>query len=317
MIVDCHVHVQRYPEHIIKEVWTGWNPGAKKWPEEKFKAVLDQPIERYIEEMDGVVDKAIIVSARLGASMGIEVSNEYIAEVVKRYPDKFAGCACLNPSEEGAAEELERCVKDLGLVGLGELVPACQYFYPHDERCFPVWEKAQELGIPVIIHAGPTQPLISRLIFSDARYIDEVAVNFPKLKIVICHLGYYKYEDYIHLIQKNDNVFADISLLGYLSGLDRRSIRSFLPVVDFGYYYHFLHPLLFYFSQTFGPTDKLLFGSDYPAASPRRAIEILNGMNKMLREAHLPEIPEQSIHNILYENWKKVFSFWDTEGKAA
>jgi predicted TIM-barrel fold metal-dependent hydrolase len=66
--------------------------------------------------------------------------------------------------------------------------------------------------------------------------------------------------------------------------------------------------LLYYFSQPFGDPDKLLFGSDWSLGSPLRNIEVINGTNEMLRKLNLPEIPEQHLHNILHENWKKIFT---------
>ncbi len=138
--------------------------------------------------------------------------------------------------------------------------------------------------------------------------VDDVAIKFPELKIVICHLGYYKYEDAVFLMQKHENVFADISWLVSIAGVERSTLPRYLPVVPFPYY-HLLHPLLYYFSQTFGPTDKLLWGTDWSASPPKDAINILTNINEISRKYNLPEIPEASIHNILHENWKKVFKF--------
>ncbi len=307
MIVDVHMHVWRYPEHFHMDVYLQNEPPRRRtWSDEKWKAALDNPIENYFPEMgEGGVDKAIIMGST-EKSLGIEVPNDYTAELVRKYPDKFVGTAAICAIEEGAVEEVERCVKELGLIGLSEVSGSYEGYALDDERCFPVWEKAQELGIPIWFHAGFATPRIGRMKFMGAEHVDEVAINFPNLKIIICHMGYYRYEDYIMLMQKHENVFADISWLTNKAGLDRRAVSRYLPVVDYAYYYHWLHPLLYYFSQTWGATDKLLFGTDWPEVSPRRTIELLNNINETLRERHLPEIPAQSIHNILHENWKKV-----------
>lgn len=319
MIVDCHMHSWRYPDHFVRDVFMASQPPklAETWSDEQWKAAFDNPVENYLKEMEGVIDKAVIWGGDYSKSMGINIPNEYIADIVKRYPDKFVGGGNVNVLEEGAAKEVERCKKELGLIGIGELGPAYQFFYPHDEKCFPAWEKCQELDMPVCIHDGMSRPRPARLIFSDARYIDEVAVTFPRLKIIIAHLGFHRYEDYINLLYKHENVYADISMIGGIAGLDRRAVSRRFPVVDFGYYYNFLQPLTYYFTQTWGFVDKLLFGTDWTACSPQRLLEILRNLPQMARKLNMPEIPEQAIHNIIYENWKKVFPSLAMESEEA
>lgn len=316
MIVDCHVHFWRYPQHFNKEAMLANQPRRRRdWAEEKFQAMWDNPPEGYLAEMDGVVEKAIILGLKSWATFGVETPNDWLAEIVQRYPDKFAWCCCVVPTQEGAVEEVERCVKEKGAVGIGELGPAYGAYYANDERCFPVYKKAMELGVPVVIHASPSQPARLRMAYGDIYAVDDIAIRFPELKIVIAHMGYYKYEDALHLVQKHENVFADISWLAGIAGLDRRAIPRYLPVVNFPYY-HWLHPLLYYFSQTWGPTDKLLYGTDWAAVSPKEGVAILMGVNETLRKYNLPEIPEKSLHNILEENWKKVFDLKGGKGNG-
>jgi len=307
MIVDTHMHIWRYPEHFDKDVMLlNLPPRRRNMPDEWYKKVWDSPIERYFELAAGIVDKAVIQGINMPKSLGITVPSDYIVEAVKRYPDKLAWCCAVNPTERDAAKEVERCVKELGAVGVGELGCGYQYFYADDERCLPVYKKAQELGVPVFIHAGPSQSRRHRLIYDDVSRVDEVAINFPDLKIVIAHMGYYRYEEALHIVQKHDNVFADVSWLPAIAGLDRTVLPRYLPQVQFPWY-HWLYPLLYYFSATFGLTDKLLWGTDWSGASPKPCYQALINVNEHLRKFNLPEIPVESIHNILHENWKKVF----------
>lgn len=307
MIIDCHMHSWKYPDHFNREAMLRNQPARRRgWTEDRFKQMWDSPIERYIAEMDGVVDKAILMGLKSWDTFGVDIPNEYLADIVKKYPDKFAWCCCVNPTEEGALEEVRHCVEDLGAIGLGEIGPSYGGFLANDERCFPIYDKAQEWGIPLVIHCGPSQPRNLRMVYGDPLQVDDIAINFPELKIVICHLGYYKYEDAIFLIQKHENVFGDISWLASISGLERSTLSRYLPVVEFPYY-HLLYPLLYYFAQTFGPTDKLLWGTDWTASPPKQSIQILTNLNEVLRKYNLPEIPQMALDNILYENWKKVF----------
>jgi len=309
MIVDCHVHTYRWPEHRDREVVLRNLPSlARNWPEEKFISLYDAPIERYISEnMEGDgIDKAILVGVQSPKTNGVHVPNKYLADLVAKYPDKLAWCCDVIPTEEGAAEEVERCVKEWGAIGVGELVTTTQCFYPNDERCYPVWEKAQELGVPIVIHCSPEQGHSLPMKYGDPVLLDDVAIAFPELKIVICHLGYYKYEDAVFLLEKHEHVYADLAWLSQISGLDRTRMSSKYPPVLVPYF-HWYYPILLYLSGTWGLRDKLIWGSDWPWSSPRNGIELLTNINEYLRKDNLPEIPQEIIHNILHENWKKVF----------
>ena len=87
--------------------------------------------------------------------------NDYIAALVRDNPDDLIGFASVNPAHHGpdaAADELERSVRELGLSGL-KLYPMYQHWSPDDrELAWPIYEKATELGIPIMFHqAGSTR----------------------------------------------------------------------------------------------------------------------------------------------------------------
>ena len=90
-----------------------------------------------------------------------ERCNDTSAAVVRTDPERFIGFASVNPAYRGveaAVDELERAVTDLGLPGL-KLYPMYQHWAANDpDIAFPIYAKAQELGIPVMIHqAGSTR----------------------------------------------------------------------------------------------------------------------------------------------------------------
>ena len=307
MIVDTHMHVWRYPEHFDKAAMLSNQPERRRgWSDQKFKAMWDNPVERYFEESAGIVDKAIILTLRSTGTFGITVPNEYMAGLKRQYPEKVEWACNVDPLQPGALDELERCVKELGAIAVGELGPAYQGFYFNDPRLYPFFDKAQELEVPVVVHAGPAQPKNLRMKYGDVLRVDDVAIDFPRLKIVICHMGYYKYDDAIHLCQKHDNVFMDCSWLTQLAGLDKVSTPKYLPVVK-NPYFHLLYPLMRYWAEAWGATDKLLWGSDWTGAHPKASVETLLNLNVLLKEHGFPEVPQKLLDDIVHENWKKVY----------
>lgn len=310
MIVDCHVHTWRYPEHFNREAMLANQPERRRdWPDEKFRQMLDQPIDGYLALMDGVVDRAIIVGQSAWNTSGVSTPNDYLAAVAREHSDRLSWCCCVDPTLPGAADEVERCVTGRGAVGVGELNPIQWGAYANDPRAYAVYEVCQSLDVPIVLHVGGTSHMDTRvrMKYGDVLAVDDIAIDFPHLRIVICHLGYPKYEEASFLVQKHENVFADISYLPSVSGVERTILSRRMPVVNYPYL-HFAYPLLYCLSQVYGGADKLIFGTDWGVCRPQECIEALMGLNDYLNGQNLPLIPEETLRNILHENWKRVFT---------
>src|SRR5207248_4199915 len=113
---------------------------------------------------------------------------------MEQHPKQFIGFGSVDPWKGRAAvKEAERCAK-LGLRGL-KFMPNMQQFYPNEKRFYPLWETAQELGLVVLFHTGTTgvgagRPGGGGIKLGYARpipYMDDVAADFPELKIVMAH----------------------------------------------------------------------------------------------------------------------------------
>jgi len=106
-------------------------------------------------------------------------------------------------------------VNELGLQGV-KLNPASG-FYPNDRRLYPVYEKISELNVPVVIHMGIKPPSEgSRLKYCHPIYIDDVAVDFPDMRLVIAHAAYPWVEDLVMAALYAPNVSVDISTLNQI-----------------------------------------------------------------------------------------------------
>ncbi len=285
MIVDTHMHI--HTAHI--------NPGEQ----EMFG------FDRYMNGK-GPVDVSIIFGMQFNIP-GRHIPNDHIAEVVAMRPKELAGFCSVFPHDDNAVSEIERSVKQLGLIGL-KLHPLYQAFYPNDRRYFPLYKKCLDLGIPVAFHTAHTVSRQARLVYGDVLLLDDVAIEFPDLKIIICHMGYTQYINTINLIKKHPNVFTDCSNFGHLAGFDTWLTDHFgiqKPAVHYPYF-HLVEPFLYNFS-TPGEQHKILFGTDFPNIGGEKALKVLEELPAIMKQMGLPPIPKPCTDRIVHENWKQVF----------
>ncbi len=281
MIIDTHAHIHT----------DGIEPGMKA----RFSP------ESYWRTR-GEVDMAIIIGMMF-KSINFEIPNESIAALVDADPKRLAGFCSLYPDDPDAPNKLRHCVRDLGLIGL-KLSPTFQSFYPNDPKCFPLYKACVELAIPVAFHTGSSlMSRPARIIYGDVKLIDEVAQEFPDLRIIVCHIGYSQYTDTIDLMKKQPNVYADCSIC-HLAGLGQDG-HGQKPSVHYPYF-HWVRPLLYNFC-TMGDQDKLLLGTEYPSASGKNIVDALMALPGMMEKMGLPPIPQEKIDNIISENWKRLF----------
>lgn len=176
------------------------------------------------------------------------IPNETIAEWVQAHPDLFVGMASVDPHKGAkAVEELDRAVRKLGLRGL-KLHPQMQAFRPDDPAYRPLWRKAAELELPVVVHTG-TSGLGAgapggagiHLDYSRPIHVDAVAADFPDITFLCAHAGWPWHEELLAMCLHKSNVYLDISgwLAKYLPDSVVRYANSRLQ-------------------------DKVVFGTDYP-----------------------------------------------------
>lgn len=223
-----------------------------------------QPLETLHLELDASgLDRAVVLAmdAR-SAGKGTVYSNEEIAELCAMSP-RLIGFASVDPGCADALPRLRTAVERLGLRGL-KLNPAMQEFLPDDTRAFPIYELAEELGIPVLFHAGMSWEPGSRLDYGRPGRFEAVAAEFPGLDIVLAHLAWPWTTEAVALALKYPNVHLDTSALYF------ENPKDFLEFVmarhiPLGVFEHSLR-------------KQLLFGSNYPRVEIKnmaRAVRLL------------------------------------------
>lgn len=137
--------------------------------------------------------------------------------------------------------ELERCVSEIGIKGF-KLYPTYQHFYPYpnENRLFPLYERAQEFSIPVMVHTGSSVFPGSLMTYGAPLFLDEIAFFFPKLKVIQSHAdrGFW-YGRAFFLAALRENVYMDIT------GLPTQNLLKYYPDLERN-------------------ADKIIFGSDWP-----------------------------------------------------
>ena len=180
--------------------------------------VIPRGLDDMKEDMDKAnVEKALIMSLDTSKSehwafKESMLSNDEISELVSRYPDRFIGYGSVDPRREDAAEETERCIKELGLKGM-KFHPAAVSTYPNDEKLFyPIYEKCVELNVPIQSHCGTTGMYFTKIKYMMPLLYDDVAVDFPTLKLVLLHFGVGGWHNQaMSLAFRHPNVYLDLS----------------------------------------------------------------------------------------------------------
>lgn len=279
MIVDCHTHLWN-PEHISKTALKHLSTARGRWMAEILPSIQNASCERHYEAMKSV-DKAIV----FGWPGMIDVPNEFIAEYANSHPEKIIGFCSVNPRDPGATKELKLCVKELGLRGL-KMYPMTQRIFPNDPKMYPICEAAQELEIPILWHLSTSFVRTAPLKYSQPLLLEDLALDFPDLKMIVAHLGFPKEIETLGLMRKQPNIYADI-----VGG----------PIVD---PYRFYNAMVS--AVNYGVVDKLLLGSDWPLSTIEDIIKGLKNINFYAENTNLPKIPNEVVRTIIEENAKKV-----------
>lgn len=269
MIIDTHA--QLFTKEFIEIIKSGSVTGLDEMGYASFFKgnVLDT-----ISDMDHAgVDKAVVVAVDAETTRGYKVSNNIVADAVKKYPDRLIGFASVDPHKgKMAVDELDRSINDMGLRGL-KIIPHMIDCCPNDPVMYPILEKVDELNIPILFHTGTHFHLGCKIKYNRPEYIDDIAVDFPATTFIMAHFGYPWFYEALAVIQKNANVYFNIA------GWNPKYIPE--PVVKH------MNSIL---------SGKVLFGSDHPLLSRKTILAELDNMN--LKQATLERLLETNARKI-------------------
>ncbi len=262
MIVDCHTQISDWSVH------TGQ-------PQPALTAQVAQAdAARHLEAVDPV-DRAIVLGFK-SRYLSAEVSNRHVAEYVRRNSAKLIGFAGIDPTDPECLNELKLAQEELGLKGV-TVSPALQNFHPTDTRAMRLYEECARRGMPLVFEQNQSNPA-SKMEFARPLLLDEVAREFPGLRVVVAHMGYPWVDETVVLLGKHPHVYADVA------GLLRKPWLTYTALL--AAYEH-------------GVMNRLLFGSDFPKRSPAACIESMYSINQVRNGTGLIAIPREQLRGIV------------------
>ena len=237
LVVDVHIHitqVEEYNEWFLR--WVAKLHGDQIINHLRNVLASPESLLRFLDDQE--VNYAVVLAENNPMVTGV-CSNERVGSFAKA-SERLIPFANINPfTTINAVEELERCVADHGFRGL-KLYPTYQHFYPNDPRLFPLYGRAQDLGIPLVFHTGSSVFPNALLKYGDPLALDEIAVFFPRLTIIQAHSGRgFWYDRAFFLSLLHENIHMDIT------GLPPRNLLKYFPDLE-------------------KAQNKILFGSDWP-----------------------------------------------------
>lgn len=271
-MIDFHTHPVLISEFVRKD--SNYERAAR----EVFHIGNNfQPLETFLLQMDAAgIERAVLLPIDCQRARKTSVSsNEQVVELC-RMSDRFIGFASVDPLREGAVKELEAAVGKMALKGL-KLDPALQDFDPADRKAFSVYEAAEGLRIPLVIHTGMSWAPGTALGQGQPLLLEEPIRRFTKLNFVLAHFGWPWVWEAVALALKYLNVFLDTSCLYYDSP---------------GEFFRFV------FTKQIPATlierslrSQIVFGSNYPRVEIKNMVHALRSLpltegclNKILRD---------------------------------
>jgi uncharacterized protein len=276
VLVDVHSHYFKYPDHFTEDFREQSRKGRNmeidltvRW-EEYHRAATE-------------CDRTVVFGGKARLS-GLWVPDQDVAGYANQHPDKLIGFLSLDPTQPGWQDELHQGHRDLRLKGI-KLLPMYAGFRPNQPELDYLWEYATRHSLPVLLHTGTTFVDKAPLECTFPRHLDEVAIRFPAVKVIMAHLSHPYEGECVVTIRKHRNVYADCSALHY---------RPF----------QLYHSLMLV--QEYGVWDKVLFGSDFPFTTVSASLDGMRKLNSMLEGTALPRLNMDMMERMFYRNTLEI-----------
>ena len=271
-VFDIHLHVQP---------WTMVRPDAL--------AMIDDPSHRDAVDVlssadnvlrfldDNGVERACCINYVAPEVMGFTPDvNDWVAKFTREHRDRLLPVGSVHPRHARDVRGETARVLDLG-IRMIKIHPPHQEISPNDPKLAEVYRECEARGVPVMFHTGTSVFPRARNVFADPMPVDDVAIDFPRLKIVLAHAGRPLYgETAFFLARRHPNVHLDVS------GIPPKSLPRYVPrLADIA--------------------EKVLWGTDWPAPG-------VTSLRKNIAEFRALGYGEDVERRVLWDNAAALFA---------
>ena len=279
-ITDIHIHIQ--PWWQLKPAIRERMQAGKQDFDQLIAIMKDPALLLKLMDESGIERVGMInyVSPDL---MGFdETCNDFISEYQRHAPERLIAFGSVHPRFcKDVDGEMHRLIQDLGIRAI-KIHPPHQLFYPNDylaelPSLRAVYQRCEEWGIPVMIHTGTSFFQGARIKYGDPICLDDIAVDFPRLKIIMAHGGRpFWMDSAFYLVRRHKNLFMDVSSIP-----PTKLISEYFPrLAEIG--------------------DKVLWGTDWPGP-------LVNDLRKNVDQFLTLPLKREIQDKILFQNALKLF----------
>jgi hypothetical protein len=255
--IDVHTHAEVSCLQPVDELWKQYEDAASKYFKAGKRPTIAETIAYYRERRIGLVMFTVDSECEMGVP---RIANEEVSDAARDNPDIMIAFASIDPHKgKLGVREARRLIRDYGVKGF-KFHPTTQGFFPNDRLAYPLYEVIAEHRLPAIFHSGHSGIGTGmpgggglRLKYSNPIHLDDVAVDFPDMTIIIAHPSWPWQDEALSVCLHKPNVYID------LSGWSPKYFPPQLVQHANGRLKH-----------------KMLFGSDFPLITPDRWIEDFN-----------------------------------------
>jgi predicted TIM-barrel fold metal-dependent hydrolase len=238
IIIDFHVHMINHDPLAYEMMDIIAEPASSR---EEFAAYVRRHSDPdFFADMikSAGADYCVVLAEYIPLSYG-DISNKTVAEFCARRKELIPFCSFNPHLHDRLGRRLRALCRDYPFKGI-KLLPSYNHFYPQTNKLYPLYEAAEELNLPVMLHTGSSVIANTRIKYANPLFLDDIASEFPDLKIVLSHGGRGPwYAEALTMIRLHKNVYID------LTGLPIRKLPQLFPDLE-----RFSH--------------KFVFGTDWP-----------------------------------------------------
>ncbi len=249
--IDTHTHLEVSCRNPFDSYGDEYDRAADRYFRSTKRPTMEETLAYYRERQVGFVNFTVDAEAQLGR---MRISNEEIAEAAMANSDIMIAFASIDPHKgKMGAREARRLIEQFGVKGF-KFHPTVQGFEPQDRMAWPIYEVINEFQLPAIFHSGHSGIGSGmrcggglRLQNSNPMLLEDVAIAFPDIQIVVAHPSWPWQDEALSLAMHKPNIWIDLS----------------------GWSPKYFPPQLVQYANTL-LKDRILFGSDFPLITPDR-----------------------------------------------